>query len=104
MMMAIEIKNLQDGKQPQLDDGKEKALKEANDLLEKLKTENSELLRKLEEEKTEKREAIDKVNTLTKVVEAVTNNAKEKKPKKNKKDIKCRDFDTPKGCAWGTRC
>ena len=40
---------------------------------------------------TEKREALDKVGTLTKVVEAVTNNAKEQRPSKNKKEIKCRD-------------
>ena len=104
MMMATEIKNLQDGKQPQIDDGKEKALREANDRLEKSKMENLELLRKLEEETKTKSEALDKVSTLTKVVEAVNNNVKEQRPSKNKKDINCRDYNTPKGCAWGSRC
>ena len=83
MMMATKIKNLQEGKPPQIDDGKEKALKEATNLLEQSKTENSELVRKLEEEEKEKIEAMEKVNTLTKVVEAVTNNAKEQRVNKN---------------------
>ena len=39
-----------------------------------------------------------------KVVESVGNNVKEKKIKKPKVNVQCRDFDKPNGCSWGTRC
>ena len=39
-----------------------------------------------------------------KVVESVGNNVKEKKPKKHKVNVQCRDFEKPNGCSWGDKC
>ena len=69
------------------------------------KTEKKELASKLEDVEREKNNAIEKIDILTKVVEAVNNkNSKEPKTKKDKKNIKCRDFRKANGCMWGERC
>ena len=104
MMMAIKIKNLQEGKETMIGDGKEEALKETSTRLEKSETENSKLARKLEEVMIEKVKTSETINIPTKVVESVNKNSKEQKTIKNKKDIKCRDFSKATGCSWGDRC
>ena len=106
MMMAMEIKNLQDGKETEIGDEKEAVLKKAKEKLEVSETEKNELANKLEDVKRERNNAMEKVDILTKVVESVNNNKniKEPKTKKNKKNIKCRDFTKANGCMWGERC
>ena len=69
------------------------------------KTEKKELASKLGDVEREKNNAIEKIDIVTKVVEAVNNkNSKEPKTKKDKKNIKCRDVSKANGCMWGERC
>ena len=104
MLMATEIKNLQEGKQPQFSDGNEKVLEETRELLETSNKDNAMLKEKLEEVKKERDDAAVKVDILTKVVETVNNNVKVTKTSKDKKNIRCKDFTKPTGCSWGERC
>ena len=63
------------------------------------KTEKKELASKLGDVEREKNNAIEKIDIVTKVVEAVNNkNSKEPKTKKDKKNIKCRDVSKANGC------
>ena len=49
MMMATELKNIQEGKEPQIANGKEKALEASEEEVEKIKAENKELEDKLKD-------------------------------------------------------
>ena len=104
MMMANEIKNLQEGKETEIGDEKEAELKEAKEKLEMSESEKTKLASKLEDVEREKNNATEKIDILTKVVESVNKNRKEQKTKTNKKNIKCRDVSKANGCLWGDRC
>ena len=101
MMMAKEIRNLQEGKEPGLASGKDKALAEAREKLITSETEKEILEDKLEKANKVIEEVVESRNTLMKVVESVNN---VKKVKKNKSKVTCREFDKPSGCAWGEQC
>ena len=104
MMMATEIKNLQEGRESQLSDGKEKALTEALKKLTAAESERKELVKKLEETAKDNDELTKTANTLKKVVESVGNNIDEKKMNKTKKKIMCRNIIKTEGCKWGDKC
>ena len=104
MMMAIEIKNLQEGKETQLSDGKDKVLKETLKKLTTAETEKKELTERLKETTKEKEDITETVNTLKKVVESVGNNLDGKHTNNTKKKIMCRNLTKPTGCKWKDRC
>ena len=104
MMMATEIKNLQEGRPSQISDGKDTALKETLEKLTTAETDKKKLAEKLEQKIKENEEVTKTVNTLKKVVESVGNNVDEKKINKTKKKIMCRNLGKPEGCNWGETC
>ena len=104
MMMATEIRNLQEGKESQLADGKDKALKETLDKLTMAEKEKKELTEKLEETTKEKEELKETVNTLKKVVESVGKDIDEKEKNKTQKKIMCWNISKTAGCKWGQKC
>ena len=101
MVMAMEIRNLQEGRDPELSNGREKVLKEAREQLATAEAENNVLNEKLEEAHKTVKEVIKSRNTLMKVVESVSNT---KKVKKKIPNIKCREFNKPDGCPCGEKC
>ena len=88
MVMAEEIKNIQEGKKNQIPDENEKVMKETKEQLEKSEKEKDILARKLEEVNKEREEAAENISILTKVVEAVGNNTHTRQTSKDKKRIK----------------
>ena len=89
MMMAREIQNLNEGKEPELVIQKE------------IDIENEELSEKLEITLKENEEMTKTINILKKVVDSVN---EMKKPAQNKKKIQCKNINKPEGCPWGTKC
>ena len=104
MMMAKEVKNLQEGKEPELVNQKNKALEEINNQLKETINEKEDVKEKLDKAVKDNEDVTKRINMLKKVVESVTDNIGEKKTKKNKKKIKCREVNKPNGCSWGTKC
>ena len=101
LVMAKEIKNLQEGREPELSSGREKVIKEAHEQLMKAEAEKKVLKEKLEEANKTVQDVIETRNTLMKVVKSVSNL---KKVKQKRPNIKCRAFNKPEGCAWGVKC
>ena len=105
MMMATELKNIQEGKEPQIANGRERALEASKEEVEMCKAEKEELEEKLKDVRNDLEKAEETIKTRTQVVESVCHKNKEGDTGyKNKKHIKCREFNKPKGCAWGDRC
>ena len=104
LMMAREIKNIKEGKEPEISNQKDKALEKANKELAESKNETKDVSEKLEKAYKDNEEVTNTMNILKKVVESVTDNLPEKKSKQNKKNIKCREVSKPNGCSWGTKC
>ena len=95
LMMAAEIKNLQEGKDSLLPDIKEK--------LEVVEEDNKNLLKRLNDALRENKEVAEKLETHKKVVESVIKSNEEKEAK-NKTKTKCKNTDKPGGCRWGVKC
>ena len=95
MVMATEIKNLQDGKLPQFLNDNEIVLEEGRELLEMSNKEKAIINEKLEEVEKERDDAAVKVDILTKVVETINNYVNVNKTSKDKKNVKCKDFSKP---------
>ena len=112
MKMAREIKNLQEGKDTEFADQKDKALENANKQLQEIIKEKEDLKEKLEEAVKNNEKVTQNPNILTKVVESVKGNIGGQfrshhigeKNKNNKKNIKCRNIGKPDGCSWGIKC
>ena len=104
MMMAKELKNLQEGKAPEIASGKEKALEEAVKKCKEAEAEAVKLAEELKNAVKEKEELTETRKTLQKVVESVTANLEVKTKTKTKKKVNCRDVNKPNGCVWGERC
>ena len=99
-MMAVEIKNMQEGNVSKLIDGKMKAINEKLKIVEKV---NEELVEKLRVETTEKEKAENSVNNVMSVMKTITR-ANEASNTERKSLRKCREVNKPKGCSWGTKC
>ena len=99
-MMAVEIKTMQEGNVSKLMDGKVKAINEKLNNVEKA---NEELVEKLRVETTEKEKAENAVNNVMSVMKTITK-ANEARNKERKSLRKCREFNKPQGCSWGSKC
>ena len=99
-MMAMEMISMQKGKISNLMDGKFKAVEDKLKIVEK---ENEDLVVRLKIKTTEKENAENSVSHVMSVLDTMTR-ANEARNNDKKSIRKCREFNKPKGCSWGTKC
>ena len=99
-MMVMEIRSMQNGNVSSLMDEKSKALIDKLKVVEK---KNEELVEKMKDITAEKDNAENSVKHVMSIMDTMTRaNEARKIEKKSKR--KCREFNKPQGCTWGSNC